>query len=74
MPRKRHVSRNFITREEAEAKLVMPRKRHVSRNTTPMSARQATLVMPRKRHVSRNDYEQALEFYNDCHASQEACE
>ena len=52
----------------------MPRKRHVSRNTTPMSARQATLVMPRKRHVSRNDYEQALEFYNDCHASQEACE
>ena len=43
MPRKRHVSRNFITREEAEAKLVMPRKRHVSRNTTAYGIRFCTV-------------------------------
>ena len=32
MPRKRHVSRNFLVEEGALFLQVMPRKRHVSRN------------------------------------------
>ena len=74
MPRKRHVSRNFVKHTTLTKNLVMPRKRHVSRNDRRCSIVLVTVVMPRKRHVSRNKAKVRTANKRDCHASQEACE
>ena len=75
MPRKRHVSRNYVKVDGEWSQPVMPRKRHVSRNFSCLGWQTASDdVMPRKRHVSRNYPVKKGKGQVSGHASQEACE